>query len=115
MVLLTVTGRKSGKRYTTPVALVIKNGDRYLVAPYGEVNWVQNARSAGTVSIQRGRRIETLTVQELDAQTSAPVLKEYINSEAITRPYFDAAPDDPVESYALEADRHPVFRLVPAG
>jgi hypothetical protein len=29
----------------------------------------------------------------------------------VTRPYFDARPDDPVERFAAEAAEHPVFRL----
>lgn len=41
--LLTVPGRKSGKPHTTPVILVEQSGVRWLVAPYGDVNWVLNA------------------------------------------------------------------------
>jgi hypothetical protein len=44
--LLTVPGRKSGRPYETPVILV-EDGERWLVAPYGEVGWVRNARAAG--------------------------------------------------------------------
>jgi len=114
MHLLTVTGRKSGKRYTTPVSLVTQDGERFLVSPYGEVNWVRNARATGTVTVSRGRKTEMLRIEELDADSSAPVLKQYIASEAITRPYFNASPDSPVADFASEAHRHPVFRLNPA-
>ena len=31
----------------------------------------------------------------------------------VTRPYFDAQPDDDVAALAAEADRHPVFELLP--
>jgi hypothetical protein len=34
--LLSVSGRRTGKTYSTPVILV-ENGERWLVAPYGEV------------------------------------------------------------------------------
>jgi hypothetical protein len=37
--ILTVPGRKSGRRHSTPVQLVIDNGERRLVAPYGEREW----------------------------------------------------------------------------
>lgn len=114
MHLLTVTGRKSGKRYTTPISLVIQGDERFLVSPYGQVNWVHNARAAGAVTVSRGGRSETLSIEELDAASSAPILKQYIASEAITRPYFDATPDSPVEDFAGEAHRHPVFRLIQA-
>jgi hypothetical protein len=41
--LLTVHGRRSGRRYSTPVTLVEEGRNRWLVAPYGEVSWVRNA------------------------------------------------------------------------
>ena len=43
--LLTTRGRKSGRRHTTPVSLVIDNGQRWLVAPYGAVGWVHKCPS----------------------------------------------------------------------
>ena len=73
---------------------------------------MRNSRAAGTVTIRRGSNTKTLTIEELDAEASAPILKQYIASEAITRPYFDAGPDSSVEDFAREAHRHPVFRLV---
>ncbi len=39
--LLSVRGRKTGKTYTVPVAPLTWEGKRWLVAPYGEVNWVR--------------------------------------------------------------------------
>ena len=49
--LMTVPGRKTGKRYTTPVTLVEDGTQRWLVAPYGPVSWVRNARAAGRVTL----------------------------------------------------------------
>jgi deazaflavin-dependent oxidoreductase (nitroreductase family) len=68
--VLTVRGRKTGRRYETPVTL-IENGDRWLVAPYGEVNWVRNARAAGEVELTRARRTETLRIEEATAEQAA--------------------------------------------
>src|ERR671919_2011226 len=76
--LLTVRGRKSGQPYSTPVTLVEENGERWLVAPYGEVGWVRNARAAGQVTLRRGRRSETVKIVELAADEAAPVLKKYL-------------------------------------
>src|SRR5262249_57357566 len=45
--LLVVPGRRSGALRSTPVTLVEDGGRRWLVAPYGEVAWVRNLRSAG--------------------------------------------------------------------
>jgi hypothetical protein len=41
--LLTVRGRRSGVLYSTPITLVEASGQRWFVAPYGEVAWVRNA------------------------------------------------------------------------
>jgi deazaflavin-dependent oxidoreductase (nitroreductase family) len=108
--LLTVTGRKTGRIYSTPVRLV-ENGERWLVAPYGDVGWVRNARSAGEVTLKRGRRSETLKIEEVSAAEAAPVLRQYVQQVAVTRPFFDAGPDSPLETFEAEASHHPVFRL----
>jgi hypothetical protein len=41
------------------------------------------------------------------------VLKRYIAIASATRGYFQADRNDPVESFAAEAEHHPVFELVP--
>ena len=57
MSLLTVRGRKNGQPHTVLVLLVEQDGERWLVAPYGVVQWVRNLRSAGTAStLDRGER-----------------------------------------------------------
>jgi len=43
--ILTVPGRKSGRRYSTPVQLVIDDAGRWLVAPYGERQWSRTRAS----------------------------------------------------------------------
>ena len=112
-VLLTVPGRRSGTPRSTPVTLVEEDRQRWLVAPYGSVGWVHNARAAGQVELSRGRRTETVRVKELAPEAAAPVLKAYVERVPITRSYFDAAPDAPVAAFAAEAPRHPVFQVVP--
>ena len=73
--ILTVKGRKSGRKYSTPVQLVFRDGQRWLVSPYGERGWVKNARAAGEVELTRALKTERLRVEEVDAQTAAPVLR----------------------------------------
>jgi hypothetical protein len=63
------------------------------------------------VTLSRGRHREKVEVTEVDAHTSAPVLREYVRRVRVVRPFFDASPDSPVEAFAAEAVRHPVFRL----
>jgi len=111
MSLLTVRGRKSGQPHTVPVILVEQDGQRWLVAAYGVGQWVRNIRAAGTATLTRGRRSETISVIELPAQEAAPVLKRYLLKATATRPYFDATIDSPLEAFEREADRHPVFLI----
>ena len=101
--LLTVRGRKSGQPHTVPVTLVEQDGQRWLVAPYGVVQWVRNIRAAGTVTLTRGRRSEPISVTELPAQEAAPVLKQYLINVATVRPYFDVTRDSPLEAFEREA------------
>jgi deazaflavin-dependent oxidoreductase (nitroreductase family) len=109
--LLTVQGRRTGTRYSTPVTLVEEGTNRWPVAPYGEVSWVRNARAACQVTLSRGRRSETAAIVELGPAESAPVLKQYVTEVPITRPFFDAKPDSPVAAFVAETHRHPVFRI----
>jgi deazaflavin-dependent oxidoreductase (nitroreductase family) len=112
--VLTVVGRRSGKRYSTPVSLVFLDGERWLVAPYGVREWVKNARAAGSVELTRARRRERLQVEEVGPEQAAPVLQAYLRSTPVTAPFFDAKRSAPLEEFADEAHRHPVFRLVPS-
>jgi len=109
--LLTVPGRRTGRPLSTPVTLVEDGNTRWLVAPYGDVAWVRNARAAGQITLTRGKRSETLPIRELPPAEAAPVLQRYITRVPITRPYFDATPDSPLAAFIAEAPRHPVFEL----
>ena len=109
--LLTVEGRTSGRRYTTPVTLVVDGDRRWLVAPYGERNWVKNVRAAGWVELSRAGKSELLAVTEVDKNEAGPVLRKYLRQAPVTRSFFDAKASDPVEAFIAEAPRHPVFRL----
>lgn len=109
--LLTVPGRKTGLPHTKPVALVEEGEVKWLVAPYGAVNWVLNARAAGKVTIARGGNAEEFSITELPVEARAPVLKQYITLFPITRPYFEARPSDPVERFIPEAQWRPVFKI----
>jgi len=109
--ILTLRGRTTGRRHSTPVELVIGEHDRWLVAPYGERAWVKNARAAGEVKLTRGRTSTSWRVEELDAGEAAPVLREYLRTTPVVRPYVDVGLDAPLEAFAAEAPRHPVFQL----
>jgi deazaflavin-dependent oxidoreductase (nitroreductase family) len=109
--LLVVAGRRTGALYATPVILVEEAGERWLVAPYGEVGWVRNVRAARRVTLQRGRHRETFGVIELPPREAAGVLRTYVRQVPITRPFFDVTVASPADDFIAEAPRHPVFRL----
>jgi deazaflavin-dependent oxidoreductase (nitroreductase family) len=109
--ILTVPGRKTGRLYSTPVDVMEVGGDRWLVAGYGPVNWVRNARAAGEVTLSRGGRTEKYTIAGASPAEAIPVLRKYLTDVRVVRPYFDAAPDAPDEVLEAELPRHPVLRL----
>jgi uncharacterized protein YndB with AHSA1/START domain len=95
--LLTTTGRKTGRP----------------LHAYGAVSWVHNARAAGRVTLARRGDRRDYAVREVPAEEAGPVLKRYVGVATATRPYFGADKDAPVEDFVAEADRHPVFELLP--
>jgi deazaflavin-dependent oxidoreductase (nitroreductase family) len=111
--LLTVPGRRTGRLYSTPVTLVEDSGQRWLVAPYGEVAWVRNARASREVTLSRGRRLDRVVLFDVEPVEAASVLKRYVIQLPVTRPFFDVTPKSSLDAFAAEASRHPVFRLVP--
>lgn len=116
MRLLTVRGRRTGQPHTIPVVPVRNERGQWLVAPFGEVGWVRNARAAGEVTLSRGDSSETLAITELDPDAAVPVLREYLSMKPAGRfvkAYFDVDPAASDEAFAGEAPRHPVFELHP--
>ena len=55
--LLTVPGRRTGRPWSTPVAIVDADGGRWLVAPVAGRSWVLNARAAGWPSRRTSRGV----------------------------------------------------------
>src|SRR4051812_11686067 len=77
MYLLTVRGRKSGQPRTTPVSVAELDGQRYVFAPYGEVNWVRNLRAAGEASVTRGRHTAIVQAHELPVAEAKLVVERF--------------------------------------
>lgn len=111
--LLTTRGRKTGREHSTPVSLVEDGGKRWLVAPYGPVDWVLNARAAGQVTLTRHGRVEQAGIRELPAGEAGPVLRKYLAATPIVQPFFDARPESSEADFTAEAPKHPVFELAP--
>src|SRR5260370_41976394 len=110
MYLLTVRGRKSGQPRTVAVAIIQRNGKRYVGSPYGIVAWVRNLRAAGEATLTRGRRSETVTARELPKGEAALVLREEIKRNPFAR-YFGVTADSSLEEFERTAVSQPLFVL----
>jgi deazaflavin-dependent oxidoreductase (nitroreductase family) len=109
--LLSTRGRRTGRLHTNPVVCVEQGGKNWLVAPYGAVSWVHNARAGKRVNLRRGRDTRDYAVREVGPAEAGPVLKHYVGIASRTRASFQATKDSPVEDFVAEAHRHPVFEL----
>ena len=110
--VLTVRERKSGKSYSTPVDVMDVAGDRWLVAPYGEVNWVRNARAADMADLARGGVTEHFGIEEATTAQAVPVIREYIRYVPVTRSYWECGAESTDDEIVGQVPSHPVFRLV---
>lgn len=63
--LITIRGRKTGERRTTPLAVIDVTGKRWIWSPWGEVHWVRNLRAAGRATITLHGREEEVIAREL--------------------------------------------------
>jgi len=110
--MLTVEGRKSGAARSTPVDVMEVDGQRWLVAPYGEVNWVKNARASGQLELARGGTSSRWKAEEVRGLEAVPAIRRYITSLPVTAAYWEVDADSPDEAISAASERHPVFRLV---
>jgi deazaflavin-dependent oxidoreductase (nitroreductase family) len=113
---LYVRGRKSGEWRSVPVNLLSFDGERYLVAPRGETQWVRNLRVAGTGELRVGRRREEFRATEVADADKVAILRAYLKRwKAEVGVFFggvDAkAPDGDLLRIAPD---HPVFLLAGA-
>src|SRR5213083_2868532 len=111
--LLEVRGRRSGRRYSTPVDVLTHDGRRFLVAGRGETQWVRNARVSGEVTLRKGMRGEACRLRALADAEKPEVLKAYLDRFKMTvQRYFPIPAGSPVERFAPVAAGYPVFELM---
>jgi deazaflavin-dependent oxidoreductase (nitroreductase family) len=113
MYLLTVRGRKSGQPHTIPVVIVEQEEKRYLLSPFGVVNWVRNLRASGVATFTRGRRREEIRARELPTDEAGLVLKGLMTSgkNPPILGYFGVTAQSSAEEFERAAVEHPVFVL----
>jgi len=113
---LEVEGRRSGKRYSTPVNLMRRNGRLYLVAPRGWTQWVKNALACRRVRLVRGRSVQEFEVRLVPASERPPLLKDYLERyHSVVQRYFEVPAGSKVEAFVPLTEGYPVLELVPAG
>jgi deazaflavin-dependent oxidoreductase (nitroreductase family) len=111
--VLAVRGRKSGEWRTVPVNLLEVDGERYLIAPRGETEWVRNLRVSGTGELRLASRREPFAATELGDADKVPILRAYVVRWWFeVKRFFDLADANPSDAELLRvAPQHPVFRL----
>ncbi len=76
-VVLTVPGRRSGTPRSTPVTPMTVAGKRYVVGGFPGADWVKNVRTAGEVTLSRGRTRERIRMVELSTDDARPFLRAF--------------------------------------
>lgn len=122
--LLTVRGRNSGKPIQTPVSIFVQDQKRYLITPYGVVNWVRNLRVAGgEATLTHGRCTEKIHALELEPVAAAPIFREAVRTGPSGIPavfvrmyirftlsrYLNVGVNASLEEFEREVLAHPVF------
>jgi deazaflavin-dependent oxidoreductase (nitroreductase family) len=107
---LTTIGRRSGESREVPVSPIEVDGREYLVAPYGAVSWVENARANPSVTLRHGSTSRRRVLIEV-TEGAAHVVKAYWDREKFPRPYMDVPGGAEVPDFAEVAERFPVFRV----
>ena len=111
--LLQVKGRRSGQTRSTAVTWVDHDGQRYLVAPRGNTEWVRNVKAAGGQVVLKRRKSEQVRLQEVPVEQRAPIIQAYLKKTArVTKREFGIEPDAPGDEFQRIAPDHPVFRIV---
>jgi len=110
---LQVTGRKSGKIISLPVAIATVEGQRYLISMLGDdTRWVKNVRAAhGNAGIRSGKRTEVV-LEEVPVGQRAPILKAYLKRAPGARPHVPVDHDAPLSEFEAIAALFPAFRIV---
>ena len=111
--LLLVRGRTTGRTYSMPVNVLLRNGRRFLVAPRGQTGWVRNARVAGRATLKRGRASHDYRLRELGDDEKPEILKDYLDRFKTTvQRYFPVTAGSPAGQFRPIAPRYPVFELL---
>ena len=113
-VVLTVPGRKSGRKRSTPVTPMTVDGQEYVVAGFPGADWVANVRAAGEATVARGRQVRRVRMVELSADDARPLLRAFPEKVPTGVGFMKRAglvADGRPEEFEALAGRIAVFRL----
>ena len=113
--VLEIRGRTSGQWRAVPVNPLPLDGERFLVAPRGQTQWVRNLRVAGGGRLRKGRRVEEFTASELlDDASKLAILRAYLVKWGFeVGKFFDDLDAQSTDAELLAAaPGFPVFRIV---
>lgn len=111
--VLEVIGRKSGEPRTTPVNPLTLDGERYLLAPRGETEWVRNIRVTGSGALLTRRGREAFTVTEIPDADKLPILRAYLKAWGWeVGQFFEGLKADSDDATVMaHASGFPVFKI----
>jgi deazaflavin-dependent oxidoreductase (nitroreductase family) len=110
--LLEVRGRKSGKIYSTPVSLLEREGNRFLVAPRGRTQWVRNAEAAGEIALRKAWKRRRYKIRPLEDGEKPEVLKSYLDTyKSTVQRFFPLPVGSPLAAFVELAANYPAFEL----
>lgn len=96
-----------------PVNLLTVDGQQYLIAPRGHVQWTHNMRAVGGGELRLGKNVEEFTAVEVADDDKTPLLRAYLKRwKAEVGVFFNGVgPDSPDTEMRRIAPDHPVFRI----
>jgi deazaflavin-dependent oxidoreductase (nitroreductase family) len=117
LVMLEVTGRRTGKTISFPVVVADYQSERYLVSMLGQgSNWVRNVRAADGRAVLRHGHREVIQLEEVDAGQRAAILRRYLECAPGARSHFPVGRGASLPEFERIAARYPVFHVTgPAG
>ena len=112
LVTLEVVGRRSGRKISLPLVMVVVDGERYLVSMLGPgAAWVRNLRATDGRAVLRHGRTERVRLEEVALDRRPRVLKAYLQRAPGARPHVPVDKDAPLEEFEVVASQTPVFRV----
>jgi deazaflavin-dependent oxidoreductase (nitroreductase family) len=100
---LAVRGRTSGEWRTVPVNVLELDGQRYLVAPRGDTQWVRNLRATGRGELRWRGRIEPFRATEIPDNEKPRLILDFAGVSKVDAHRHDAGRNE--TAFARHSER----------